>query len=314
MNYKLIDWLDIQERRFYKTAGKIILAFSSEKRPSSYPYVTGDSFRKLADHIHDETGSFDPTIIKKADIVFVSQPEIHNFLDTIHHKINQPYVLIVHNGDKSFDQEVCAKIDRKIIHCFAQDVTYEHPKVTPIPIGLANKYYFINGLTWLFDKIRSKIKLSNIEKAPRILFSFSVETNRIERQPALDVLNNIDIADTPHKFLQPIRYTKLASKYMFVASPPGNAIESNRTWEALYVGTIPIVKDFVAMRHFSSIGLPIWIITDWNELNGITEEQLAEKYSSLMSKANTNPLHMDYWIEQIENVRTLYIKQHDTTY
>ena len=34
-------------------------------RPSSTPYVSGDTFRKFSNHIFDETVSFDPNKVKK---------------------------------------------------------------------------------------------------------------------------------------------------------------------------------------------------------------------------------------------------------
>ena len=40
-------------------------------RPTSLPYVSGDGFRRLADHIFDETQSINPKKIKYQDIVFI---------------------------------------------------------------------------------------------------------------------------------------------------------------------------------------------------------------------------------------------------
>ena len=63
---------------------------------------------------------------------------------------------------------------------------------------------------------------------------------------------------------------------------------------------IPIVKDSVAIRYFKSIGLPIWVVRDWHELDNYGEKELGEKYDEIMKNANWAPLHMYYWIEKIK--------------
>ena len=40
-------------------------------RPSSKPYLSGDSLRKYANFIFDETQSFNPNDVKENDIIFV---------------------------------------------------------------------------------------------------------------------------------------------------------------------------------------------------------------------------------------------------
>ena len=106
--------------------------------------------------------------------------------------------------------------------------------------------------------------------------------------------------ETSRVMLTPIIHLKLLTTYKFVASPPGNAIESCRTWEALALRTVPIVKDFVAMKYFASLGLPIWVLHDWHELDGYTEQMLSDKYAELMKNANFEPLRMDFWINMIK--------------
>ena len=46
--------------------------FPSLFRPSSKPFVSGDTFRKFSDHIFDETKSFNPKSVKSKDVIFVN--------------------------------------------------------------------------------------------------------------------------------------------------------------------------------------------------------------------------------------------------
>ena len=46
---------------------------SHNERPGSYPFISGDCFRKISHHIYDETNiDFDGNAIKDGDIVFVN--------------------------------------------------------------------------------------------------------------------------------------------------------------------------------------------------------------------------------------------------
>ena len=278
-------------------------------RPSSYPFVTGDSFRALANHIHDETMSLKPEKVRLGEVVFVSNPLIESYLKTLHREIKHPYVLIEHNGDRSIDLSITELLDEKIVRFYAQDVITDHPKIIPIPLAIENQHYYINGVPWLLKAFMKKIENHPPIKKNRVFYQFSINTNPEERRPALELFSKHKLMDTVSAHLSPRFHWKILMEYKFVISPPGHAIESCRTWEALHMKTVPIVKDFVSTRYFASIGLPIWIIKDWKELNGLTEEDLSTKYQSLMSSANWQPLLMDFWIKKIradqESVRLI---------
>ena len=303
MNSVLRQKIDVLKRQLHQVIGRISLSLKVNKRPSSYPYITGDSFRSLAKHILDETGDFNPDIVEHRDIVFVGQSFFHSYFDTIHPKIKFPYILLVHNGDDPIDEKAINRLDAKIIHCFAQDVTFYHQKVTPIPIGIENKHFFINGLTYFYDRIIRDIKKTARERKNKIFYSFSVGTNPEERTKALNFLQSYPHSEKPSKFLTPMRHAKTLLTYKFVASPPGNSIESCRTWEALYLGVIPIVKNYIAMQHFKVIKLPIWVIDNWDELSTYDAQKLSAKYKVLMEPADLGPLYMDYWIDEIRNAQ-----------
>mgnify|MGYP003352228546 CR=1 FL=1 len=96
---------------------RLKLKLKGNSRPSSYPVITGDSFRALANHIHDETGTFLFGGVAKGDIVFVSQSKSLSYLKEIHPNIIVPYILIVHNGDETFDSRYASLLDDNIIHC-----------------------------------------------------------------------------------------------------------------------------------------------------------------------------------------------------
>ena len=46
--------------------------FPNLYRPDSLPYISGDTFRKFASHIFDETKSFNPKDVKNNEIIFIN--------------------------------------------------------------------------------------------------------------------------------------------------------------------------------------------------------------------------------------------------
>lgn len=293
-----IDRRYLLTRRFFFNLKQKVLG---KPRPGSYPYISGDSFRELADHIHDESTTFNPEDVALGDIVFVNNDLVLPYLQTIHTQIKNPYILISHNSDASIDKTIADLIDDKIVHYYAQDAVYAHEKIVPIPIGLENLHFYANGVTSFFDSWIKKITRDPPQRKNKAFFRFNIRTNPEERGPAQEYFSKHPLMETTTYKLSPILHAKKLMTYKFVASPPGHAIESCRTWEGLYLKTIPITKDFVATRYFQSLGLPIWIVKDWKELDSLTENDLAVKYDGFIKNASWEALRMDFWIKKIRH-------------
>ncbi len=263
-------------------------------RPGSDPFLTGDSFRKLANHRHDETTSLNPTLVKTGDIVFVSSPRMKEYFLTIHPQIAHRYILVQHNGDMMVDDEIATFIDDKIIIFYAQIVLAAHPKIIPIPIGIENKHHGNEVLPFLLNLAKR-----TAQKRPHIFYHFSVQTNPPERGPALTYFKTHPLLETISTFVPYWSYKKILASYAFTVSPAGNTLGSHRTWEALYLRTIPIVKRTVDAEACVALGLPLWIVDDWSELEQQTEATLATRYDAMMKQASFEALDMHYWRKRI---------------
>src|SRR5690242_14767757 len=69
-------------------------------RSSSYPYISGDTFRANCDFIYDETSKkLNPKEVKRGSTIFVKTDYIEEFFEKIHPKIKAGYVLVTHNSD-----------------------------------------------------------------------------------------------------------------------------------------------------------------------------------------------------------------------
>lgn len=228
-------------------------------RPSSAPYVSGDTFRSLAHVVIDESSSvFGARDLMPGSVVFC-KPEMadralklarRNSLAASHS------VLIVHNSDAvpAPDAELWGEFGA----CFTVNATREHEArgIRALPIGLENQHHMGVGFLPMFQKL---MEVPRREPDIEVLASFRVSTNpdirtawrawalsgnAVWREPDGDVMD----------------YWALVRRSKFVLSPPGNGRDCHRTWEALYLGATPVIAaDSLAPSLASS--LPIAVVT-----------------------------------------------------
>ncbi len=282
--------------RVEKNKTRLLRYVYKRTRPSSYPFISGDGFRLLANHVYDETTrDIAPQRIGEGQLVFVQTDYLRSFFRDVDPKINGRYKLITHNSDTPVDEALIILSSEKVSAWFAQNVARLSPKVVPIPIGLENLHHYNLGIPAYFRQTLGQ----HPTQVNRILVAFSVHTNAAERQAAYENAMQNPLAATLPSWPGQKDYLLALASYRFVVAPPGNGLDTHRIWEALYLGVIPIVKESVAMRTFADLGLPLWVLSDWKELLTIGERELNRKYEQLMDKFSAPPLFMDYWRDRI---------------
>ena len=263
--------------------------------PVSAPFLSGDTYRSFADLEICELD--DVKKMKGGEVIFLSAEKLSNFQDVILPQINFKFSLITHHGDQSITSDYLEIANHpQLVRWFAQNNQLEHPRITAIPIGLEDAWRHNNGIVKDFVKLRKK----GGNKIPRVLYGFNTNTNKLVRSKAMEVLSQYELADSIH--VDSRKYRKALNGYMFVASPAGNGIDCHRTWEALYLGTIPIV----AGRHFYSQfeDFPGVILDSWADLGTLNEEMLIEIYEEKRALLDKAPyIWGDYWRVVIENSR-----------
>ena len=255
----------------------LIYVFPGIYRPSSEPFISGDTFRKLADHVFDETKGFYPDMVKNGDIVFLKSDLMETFFKFFHQKINSRYVLLTHNSDLSFDSENKKYLDEKIIHWFAQNINFEaDEKFSLLPIGLENRRYLKNGLIYHFNKYK------NSEKKHLVLLSFNEKTN-ISRVKVKEALENNKLI-TSQMFKNADSYKKTLSESMFNICPPGNGLDTHRFWESLLLNTLPIVVRSSFTSNLEKLKIPALYLDEWTDLNDFKEVELKALYKEKINK------------------------------
>lgn len=271
-------------------------------RGSSAPFISGDTFRSVANVIYDEENrQLDVKTIKSGDIVFVKTDYLLTFITEHFPLISFPIIVIVHNSDYgipgTINHEIFANFlnNDNLIALFGQNVEkFKHPKLHSIPIGIANKMWD-HGNPAIFNHV---IKNLPPDKPYLLYMNFSPSTYPQERPYVFNLFKSqpfctVAYPKNLHNYLQEMALHK------FTLSPRGNGIDCHRTWEALLVGSIPIVRTSDLDVLYKN--LPILIVENWEQ---VTEEFLIQKYQEISNqKWNLNKKFATYWLSKILNIQ-----------
>ena len=265
-------------------------------RCSSKPYISGDSFRLMADLIWERDSKFTIAEVFPGCVIFCESDYLEDLDAEVLRGIARPIVLILGNSDRNIDKTVIEKVH--LIpgsSIFAQNLVGETVGVNPLPIGLENRWRVKNGRVLPFRIL----SLIGRKRKAEILWGFSIQTNPEERSRAALALKRVSVA-RPLGAVSAFQHRLELTKSMFVASPPGNGIDTHRTWEAMYLGCIPVIQDSYLSRYYKSIGLPVWVLNSYEELIDISESELRSKYKEIMSTSRSDELFFAAWENKIK--------------
>ncbi len=233
---------------------------------------------QLTDYKDERTPSFKLKVDEDIENNFVfCIPEFLQLFEKSRTIGSSEFTLVTHNSDINFTYEyvkAVVELFPKMQHWYTQNLLCEHPKVSPIPIGIANPRWS-HGNKDRFKKIIEE----NNEKDNLYYANFNVSTNPKERNycykcleiespviypDAISIKDHDDfVNDTQEKYLRDI------SKSYFTVSPDGNGKDSHKTWEALYMKSIPIVKKWYGAERFKKLGIPMIILDDWSQFKDL---------------------------------------------
>lgn len=270
------------------------------RRPSSFPFISGDTFRSFANMVY-ENGKLHIRKLK-ADVnkvIFCQTHDLNDFAEFVLPEIREPFTLITHNSDVNLSEDFHRLLESDLLkHWFAQNSLIRSKKMTTLPIGLENAWMRRNGAVSDFltlSKDESAIKL------PKILYGFNVSTNKSERNKALEVLKASSLAD--YRLLPPRDYRRTLKNYMFLASPAGNGIDCHRTWEAMYLGVVPIVTGGEFYGQFKDF--PGLVLSEWEEILDYSQNDLIEIYiNKRVALKKYRQVWADYWFKKIKDPKS----------
>lgn len=251
------------------------------------------------------TGNRFIDICHESDAVFCKTDYLTYFQET------SPKVFVTHNSDYHIDDSRVA-ISPSCNFWFAQNKDCDRDNIIPIPIGVENMTLrtnhtaqngtFSSQVKGAYQKamLLDRINSFCMSKTGLAYLNFNINTYPKCRREVWDKYSKEDWVTTAESLTVEKFYFDLAS-HKFVFSPRGNGVDCHRTWEALYMKTIPIVKACQHMKEFEE--LPIFFVDNWkdicyNELNNFYEKVQDSLY-------DLDKMRISYWRRRINEKLSL---------
>lgn len=242
------------------------------------------------------------------------------FCDQMLSSMQVPFVYVTGQSDAS-SRWACG--DRilshpNLIRWYAQNPDIQHPKLEPIPIGLnlhENGREMETVLSESFDAAIPIYKRQLNDSHPLALANFGTTSNPGVREPLKSVLCDSEhkdwvVCDFETYNTQPYQgnphLLDLYPKWRqlpFWFCPTGGGLDTHRLWEALYLGSIPIVERSLLDPLWEDGDLPVMVV---DSLKDVKKQDLLRFWNEeWMEKSYPKKkLTEKYWKERIE--RSVY--------
>jgi len=250
--------------------------------------------------------------------VYIHCDKLSEFLDNID-TIQYKFILVTGDGDLTFPSNIGNRQEKlldnnMVVHMFIMNCSISHPKITHLPIGINYHTMSEEGMPeWGSkstpeeqDKELQTIQKSSKPFSSRIIkcfsnFHFNKQSDRKYTYDREDAINQIP---TELIYYQPSFMSRnesfiLQKDYAFVVSPHGNGLDCHRQWEALCLGSIPIVKTSSIDVLYE--GLPVLIVKNWSDINKELLDNTIEEFSK--KSFNYDRLLLRYWVDKINSYR-----------
>lgn len=247
-----------------------------------------DSSRNLINNIPSSdyrytVNTLDFRALRDNDLIYTPTFYVDQFFEKIE-KLDIKVRLITHNADTN----ITFLPPDNVTKWYAQNVNIKDDRIVSIPIGLENSRWYPE------KKIKMQGIMRNRKRYKNMLYvNHNVSTNPEKRAALYEMFEGVPYATVERGMNgQSIdHYLHMIYNHPFVVCPEGNGIDTHRTWECLYLNTIPIEKRNINNQFYTD--LPILFVDDWSE---ITEKFLYDSYMQMSEKTwNIGKLKFSYW-------------------
>ena len=251
--------------------------------------------------------------------IYVCSDLLKFFVLQILPKINNSFVLVTGDSDMCVPKEALSNSETYVLvnnsyllKWFAQNTQLQnHEKIVQLPIGL--DYHTISnnpnhnwkthgeGFKPRFQEgvlitLRQQMK-PFYDRNQLIYVNFTRGNDRFgQRGSAFDQIPNNLLAINDN-FTKRTENWRNITQYAFILSPFGIGMDCHRTWEALCLGAIPILKAPNFQKMFED--LPVLIVSEWSE---ITRELLDKTIKEFKTREfKYEKLTLQHWVKTIKS-------------
>jgi len=250
--------------------------------------------------------------------VYVCTDALSVFAEHYLPRISSPFTLVSGDSDVPVDAALLANpaMQRLLAspllqQWHAQNLAHQHPKLHALPIGLDYHTMWARpglwGLTAISPMAQENALINTLAGSPeftqRYLSAYCnwhFAMGRGDRQECHDRIDKSVCFFEPHAVPRQSTWLR-QSECMFVLSPEGAGMDCHRTWEALLLGCVPIVKRNALTKLFAQ--LPVLVVEDWNEVRHETLLHYAQGLGH--RQFDFSALFREHWIRKIAGSHTV---------
>ena len=251
--------------------------------------------------------------------IYVCSNQLSFFVRNILPYLKYKYLLFSGDSVKTVPSEVLSQdlfvkliTDENLLMWFSQNNTvYDYPKIIQLPLGL-DYHTLLNNPTHKWRKLneptlpvlQEKILIDIIKnmkpfrkRRTKLYVDFTTDNDRFgERKFAFEEIPK-ELMVVSKGFKNRSENWKEVTNFCFVLSPAGFGYDCHRTWEALCLGAIPVIKTKFLKKMFEF--LPVLIVDNWSDITQQLLNDTFNKYNTTVY--DYNKLRLDYWTQNIVN-------------
>jgi len=254
--------------------------------------------------------------------IYVCSDALNYFVTNTLPKIHKKFTLVSGDSDLCVPREALSGHKFNIlinspylIQWYAQNTQFQgHPKIKQLPIGLDYHTIYSNpnsswrapkeGIMPLYQesillRIKQLSKPFQERISNKVFVSFGIGNDRWgDRHKCLKEIDP-SLMDTHMYSMYRTQLWLKMSQYAFILSPPGIGLDCHRTWEALALGCIPILRttNFREMMD----GLPVLFVNEWNEITPALLDNTINEFKN--KEFNYDKLKLSYWLNKINQIK-----------
>jgi len=250
--------------------------------------------------------------------IFICSNLLEHFVNNILDKITNKFILISGMSVKTCPVEALNQANFfKLINnsylirwCSQNNTIQKFPSIVQIPLGIDYHSVYNNPKAWkqIVDgdtPLNQEQYLINIvnkskpfyQRIKKIYVNYDVNADRFgQRRDCLKKIHP-SLLKMYQKKIRRTNTWENTIQYAFVLSPYGQGMDCHRTWEALILGSIPIIKSKEFVKMFED--LPVLIVNDWSEINQALLDKTIEAFKN--RTFNYDKLTLEFWKQKCFN-------------
>jgi hypothetical protein len=245
---------------------------------------------------------------KHLESIYICTDALENFI--LHHldSINFKFILISGDSDIPVNSELLERQlfivllnSQNLVHWYAQNLIVQHEKISQLPIGMDYHTMWERPGVWglkqqsslgqersLIEVLSRSASLEDRSFTGYCNWHFAL--HRGDREICLNSIQK-EFCFFESQAVPRLTTWQRQSDCAFVISPEGAGIDCHRTWEAILLGCVPIIKKSSFSKIFDD--LPVIQLDDWAECNS---KNIKNRYFDLIQKKfDFSILFLAYW-------------------